>query len=133
MIQGRKPYSSSFAAMGAMPQFNKNTFALAQRGRFSRQEILINEHSQLVLMKDVQSNDDTGEEIHSADRLLLFLAGEGETLLNGGNCHGRAEIRTLPSPAHFASTSTGSWWIKTSASGRATRISAATAAAIAWA
>ncbi len=50
--------------------------------RFFRQEILTNEHSQVVLMS-VEPGDDVGEETHDVDQVLVFVEGEGESVLNG--------------------------------------------------
>ena len=47
-----------------------------------RREILTNEHSQLVLMS-IEPGDDVGEETHDVDQILVFVQGEGESILNG--------------------------------------------------
>ena len=65
-----------------MPGFNKDIVALAKQNEFFRQEILTNEHSQLVLMS-VQPGDDIGEETHDVDQILVFVSGSGEAVLNG--------------------------------------------------
>ncbi len=65
-----------------MTIFNKNIFALAKENNFFRQEILTNKHSQIVLMS-VEPGDDIGEETHDVDQVLVFVAGQGEALLNG--------------------------------------------------
>src|SRR5688572_6280924 len=65
-----------------MPTFNKNISALAQENNFFRQEILTNEHSQLVLMS-IQPGDDIGEEVHEVDQVLFFVSGSAEAVLNG--------------------------------------------------
>jgi mannose-6-phosphate isomerase-like protein (cupin superfamily) len=65
-----------------MPQFNKDILALTRENQFFRQEILTNEHTQLVLMT-VQPGDDIGEETHDVDQVLVFTAGSGEAVLNG--------------------------------------------------
>lgn len=65
-----------------MPIFNKDIFALAKENNFFRQEILTNEHSQIVLMS-VEPGDDIGEETHDVDQVLVFVTGEGEAVLNG--------------------------------------------------
>ena len=65
-----------------MPVFSKDIIALAKQNEFFRQEILTNEHSQLVLMS-VQPGDDIGEETHDVDQILVFVAGSGEAVLNG--------------------------------------------------
>lgn len=65
-----------------MASFNKDIFELAKENNFFRQEILTNEHSQIVLMS-VEPGDDIGEESHDVDQVLMFVAGQGEAVLNG--------------------------------------------------
>ena len=65
-----------------MPQFNQDIFQAARANTFFRQEILTNEHSQVVLMC-VQPGDDIGEEVHDVDQILVFVDGTGEAVLNG--------------------------------------------------
>jgi mannose-6-phosphate isomerase-like protein (cupin superfamily) len=65
-----------------MPALNKNIAALAQENSFFRQEILTNEHSQVVLMS-LQPGEDIGEEVHDVDQLLFFISGSAEAVLNG--------------------------------------------------
>lgn len=60
-----------------MAIFNKDIFELAKENNFFRQEILTNEHSQIVLMS-VEPGDDIGEESHDVDQVLMFVAGQGE-------------------------------------------------------
>ena len=77
-----------------MPIFNKDIAAQARENTFFRQEILTNEHSQLVLMS-VEPGDDIGEEAHDVDQVLVFVAGEGESVLDGER--GRVAAGTLVS------------------------------------
>ena len=65
-----------------MPVFNKDIIALTRQNDFFRQEILTNEHSQIVLMS-VQPGDEIGEEKHEVDQVLVFVSGNGEAILNG--------------------------------------------------
>jgi mannose-6-phosphate isomerase-like protein (cupin superfamily) len=65
-----------------MPVFNKDIVALTRENAYFRQEILTNEHSQVVLMS-VEPGDDVGEETHDVDQVLVFVEGEGESVLNG--------------------------------------------------
>ena len=65
-----------------MPVFNKDIVALTRANTYFRQEILTNEHSQVVLMS-VEPGDDVGEETHDVDQVLVFVEGEGESVLNG--------------------------------------------------
>ena len=65
-----------------MPAFNKDMAALAQENSFFRQEILTNEHSQIVLMS-LKPGEDIGEEVHDVDQLLFFVSGSAEAVLNG--------------------------------------------------
>jgi mannose-6-phosphate isomerase-like protein (cupin superfamily) len=65
-----------------MTYFNTDIIKRTTENTFFRQEILTNEHSQLVLMS-VERGDDIGEETHEVDQVLVFVAGEGEAVLNG--------------------------------------------------
>jgi mannose-6-phosphate isomerase-like protein (cupin superfamily) len=65
-----------------MAYFNENIIKRVNENTFFRQEILTNEHSQLVLMS-IEPGDDIGEETHDVDQVLVFVAGEGEAILNG--------------------------------------------------
>jgi len=65
-----------------MPVFNKDIVALTRENAYFRQEILTNEHSQVVLMS-VEPGDDVDEETHDVDQVLVFVEGEGESVLNG--------------------------------------------------
>ena len=65
-----------------MPKFNKDITALARESTYFRQEILTNEHSQVVLMS-VEPGDDVGEETHDVDQVLVFVEGEGQSVLDG--------------------------------------------------
>lgn len=56
--------------------------AHAKRNTDFRREILTNEHSQIVLMS-IEPGDEIGEETHKVDQILMFVAGEGEAVLNG--------------------------------------------------
>jgi mannose-6-phosphate isomerase-like protein (cupin superfamily) len=68
-------------ATTTMPAFNKDIAAEAQQNNFFRQEILTNEHSQLVLMS-LLPGEDIGEEVHDVDQVLFFVTGTGEAVLN---------------------------------------------------
>ena len=65
-----------------MPIFNQDILALARGNTDFRREILTNAHSQVVLMS-VQPGDDVGEETHEVDQVLVFVEGEGESVLDG--------------------------------------------------
>jgi mannose-6-phosphate isomerase-like protein (cupin superfamily) len=65
-----------------MRAFNKDIFSLAEANQFFRQEILTNEHTQIVLMS-VDPGEDIGEEVHQVDQILVFVSGSGEAVLAG--------------------------------------------------
>ena len=65
-----------------MPIANQDILRQTLENTDFRREILTNEHSQVVLMS-VEPGDDVGEETHEVDQLLVFVAGEGESVLNG--------------------------------------------------
>ena len=72
-----------------MSIFNKDIIELARQNTNFRQEILTNEHTQLVLMS-IEPGDEIGEETHDVDQVLVFVEGEGEAVLNGE----RSRVRT---------------------------------------
>ncbi len=65
-----------------MPTINQDIVTLTLENTDFRREILTNEHSQLVVMS-VEPGDDVGEETHDVDQILVFVAGEGQSVLNG--------------------------------------------------
>lgn len=65
-------------------QLNEDIVAHALRNTDFRREILTNEHSQIVLMS-VEPGDEIGEETHEVDQILMFVAGEGEAVMDGVN------------------------------------------------
>lgn len=65
-----------------MPASNCNIRKLARENRDFRREVLTNAHSQVVLMC-VRPGDDIGDETHDVDQILVFVKGEGTTLLGG--------------------------------------------------
>jgi mannose-6-phosphate isomerase-like protein (cupin superfamily) len=65
-----------------VPQFNKDIRKLAMENTDFRRVLLTQEHSQIVLMS-VEPGDDIGEETHEVDQVLVFLAGEGQAVLDG--------------------------------------------------
>jgi len=56
--------------------------AHAIRNKDFRREILTNKHSQIVLMS-IEPGDEIGEETHKVDQILMFVAGEGQAVLDG--------------------------------------------------
>jgi mannose-6-phosphate isomerase-like protein (cupin superfamily) len=65
-----------------MPIFNTDILAMTQENTFFRKEVLTGEHSQLVIMS-IQPGDDIGEETHDVDQILVFVAGQGEAVVDG--------------------------------------------------
>ena len=91
-----------------MPAFNQDIFALAEENTFFRKEILTNEHSQVVLMS-VEPGGEIGEEAHDVDQLLVFVAGEGEAILDGQRSRVKAHsLVVVPAGAlhNFVNTGT---------------------------
>lgn len=63
-------------------QFNRDIVALAQKNEYFRQEVVTGTHSQVVLMS-IRPGGEIGEETHhDVDQVLIFVAGEGEAVLN---------------------------------------------------
>ncbi len=65
-----------------MPFFNTNILAITRENRYFRKEVLTGEHSQLVIMS-IEPGDDIGEETHDVDQVLVFVAGQGEAVVDG--------------------------------------------------
>ena len=65
-----------------MPVFNQDIVALTQANTYFREQILTNEHTQVVLMS-VEPSGDVGEEAYDVDQVLVYVEGEGESVLNG--------------------------------------------------
>ena len=59
-----------------------NALELARDNDAFRHEIVTGENSQLVAMT-IPPGEEIGEEAHEGDQLLLFIAGNGEALLDG--------------------------------------------------
>lgn len=63
--------------------FYADIVALAQRNEDFRHEVTTGEHSQVVLMS-IPAGGEIGEEVHEGvDQTLIFVAGEGQAILNG--------------------------------------------------
>ncbi len=77
-----------------MPVLNQDIVALTRQNTNFRKEILTNEHSQVVLMS-VEPGEDVGEETHTVDQVLVFVEGEGESVLDGQR--GRVQAGSLVS------------------------------------
>ena len=91
-----------------MPIFNQDILALTRENTDFRREILTNEHSQVVLMS-VQPGDNVGEETHDVDQVLVFVEGEGESVLDGKRGRvGAGSLVSVPAGTlhNFVSTGT---------------------------
>ncbi len=62
--------------------FSQDVIKLAKENSNFRQVLFTTERTQLVLMSLVPK-EDIGEEVHKADQILIFVAGEGEAILDG--------------------------------------------------
>lgn len=63
--------------------FHEDIVTLAQRNEDFRHEIVTGRHSQVVLMS-LPPGEQIGEEVHAdVDQTLIFVAGEGEAILDG--------------------------------------------------
>ncbi len=95
-----------------MPVFNKDIVALTRQNAYFRQEILTNEHSQVVLMS-VEPGDDVGEETHDVDQVLVFVEGEGESVLNGERGRvGAGSLVSVPAGTRHNFVNTGATPLK---------------------
>jgi mannose-6-phosphate isomerase-like protein (cupin superfamily) len=95
-----------------MPVFNKDIVALTRENAYFRQEILTNEHSQVVLMS-VEPGDDVGEETHDVDQVLVFVEGEGESVRNGERGRiGAGSLLSVPAGTRHNFINTGATPLK---------------------
>lgn len=62
--------------------FNKNIMTLAKENTFYRREVVTGSNSQIVLMS-VRPGEQIGEETKQGDQILVFVAGQGESILGG--------------------------------------------------
>lgn len=62
----------------ANPDINE----LTRKNKNFRKVLSTNEHSQVVLMS-IEPGDDIGEETHDVDQILVFVEGEGQSVLDG--------------------------------------------------
>jgi mannose-6-phosphate isomerase-like protein (cupin superfamily) len=62
--------------------FNKNIMTLARENTFYRREVVTGSNSQIVLM-NVHPKEEIGEATNQGDQILVFVAGQGESILSG--------------------------------------------------
>lgn len=62
----------------ANPDINE----LTRKNKNFRKVHSTNQHSQVVLMS-IEPGDDIGEETHDVDQILVFVEGEGQSVLDG--------------------------------------------------
>ena len=71
--------------------FHTDIVALAQRNDDFRREVITGVHSQVVLMS-IPPGGEIGEEVHvDVDQTLVFVAGEGQAILDGVTSPGREQ------------------------------------------
>jgi mannose-6-phosphate isomerase-like protein (cupin superfamily) len=63
-------------------EFNQDIFQLAKENTFFRKEVATAKYSQVVLMS-IPPGGEIGEETHNLDQILVFVQGEGKSILNG--------------------------------------------------
>lgn len=61
---------------------NPDIIELTRKNKNFRKVISTNKHSQVVLMS-IEPGDDVGEETHKVDQILVFVEGEGTSVLDG--------------------------------------------------
>ena len=61
---------------------NPDIIELTRKNKNFRKVISTNKHSQVVLMS-IDPGDDVGEETHKVDQILVFVEGEGTSVLDG--------------------------------------------------
>jgi mannose-6-phosphate isomerase-like protein (cupin superfamily) len=62
--------------------FHKNIFELAKQNTFFRKELVTGKFSQVVLMS-IPVGGEIGMEKHTVDQTLVFVAGQGQAIVNG--------------------------------------------------
>ena len=62
--------------------FNQNIIELCKKNSFFRKEMVTGLHSQVVLMS-ILPGQDIGEEVHKVDQTLIFVQGNGQSIING--------------------------------------------------
>lgn len=55
---------------------------VAEGNNFFRDEIITGEHSQIMVMS-IKPGEDIGEEVHHVDQTLIFVKGEGKSVMDG--------------------------------------------------
>ena len=91
-----------------MPVSNEDIVRRTLENTDFRREILTNEHSQLVLMS-IEPGDDVGEETHDVDQILVFVQGEGESILDGKHGKiGEGSLVSVPAGTLHNFVNTGS-------------------------
>ena len=75
-----------------MAVFNKDMVALATANDFFQKEVYLDNTIQIVLMS-LQPGEDIGMETHRADQTTIFVAGEGQAVVDGS--------RTKVTPNHL--------------------------------
>lgn len=87
--------------------FKTNLFEATRLNTDFRRVLFTTERSQLVLMC-VQPGDDIGLEVHDLDQTLVFVAGEGESLLAGEKGRiGPGTVVVVPAGTEHNFTNTG--------------------------
>lgn len=66
-----------------MAKFNQDIVQMTKDNTDFRRVVLTEKHSQVVMMS-VEPGDDVGEETHDVDQVLVFVLGQGEAVLGGG-------------------------------------------------
>jgi mannose-6-phosphate isomerase-like protein (cupin superfamily) len=95
-----------------LPRFNQDIVALVNANTDFRREILTEKHSQLVLMS-IEPGDEIGEETHHVDQVLVFVAGEGEAVLDGEKSPVKADsLVVVPAGVRHNFVNTGSGPLK---------------------
>ncbi len=63
--------------------FNRNILKLAAENTYFRQVLATGAHSQVVVMSIPRGGEIGMETHHDVDQVLVFVSGEGESILNG--------------------------------------------------
>ena len=65
-----------------MAIFNKDILELTTKNAFYQKEVYYDEQCQVVMM-NIETGEEIGEETHDADQTTFFVSGEGQAVLDG--------------------------------------------------
>lgn len=87
---------------------HKDILELARQNDWFRREVVTGAHSQVMLMS-ILPGEDIGEEVHTVDQTLVFVAGVGEAVIDGvSEMFNEGDLFFVPAGARHNFINTGS-------------------------